>query len=50
MIVLVFLSLVALAVEVAFSAAPPKIQPVKPKMYILCNFVLPGETCVDLSE
>ena len=34
--------------QVDFTASPPKILPVKPKVYMLCNLVLPAGCGTDL--
>ena len=35
--------------QVQCTSSPPKILPVKPKVYLLANFILPASSCVDLS-
>lgn len=40
---------VTYCVEVAFTSSPPKIMPVKPKMYLLASFTIPANCCVNLS-
>ena len=34
--------------QVDFTASPPKMLPVKPKVYLLCNVVIPAGCAADL--